>query len=172
MGSLNDASPGRGRRRKVARLIDEYNLQGIGEELERLWTADDDRRSLRSLADLFNRRLLKISLEEAGVTSLDGEVENAYRLLDDDDVSGADRTRARRRLEREGVDVDTLQEDFVTYQAVRTYLKNYRGAEYNPRRDGPAGTGGDEPPAVARPRRLRHGGETRTTPGNGRFDAR
>jgi len=38
--------------------------------------------------------------------------------------------RARRRLEREGV--DELESSFVTYQAVRSYLTTERGAEYSP----------------------------------------
>lgn len=123
---------GRGRRSKVARLLEEYDLQGLGAELEQLWTAEEDRRSLRELAAYFNRQLLRSALEEANVQTLDGELENIYRLLTDDEVSSADRTRVRRRLERDGVDVDALESDFVTYQAVRTYLKEYRDAEYTP----------------------------------------
>lgn len=120
-----------GRRTKVARLIDEYDLDGLGAELEYRWTAEgDDRLSLRALATYFNQQLLEQRQSEAGIQSLAGEVENTYRLLTDDDVSGADRTRIVRRLEREGVDVDALREDFVTYQAVRSYLKGDRGAEY------------------------------------------
>ncbi|WP_336135202.1 rod-determining factor RdfA [Natronomonas amylolytica] len=131
MDSSSESS-GRGRRSKVVRLIEEYDLQGIGAELERYWTADEDRRSLRDLADYFNRHLLEAALDSAGVQHLDGETENTYRLLTDDDVSSADRTRVRRRLERDGVDVDELESDFVTYQAIRTYLKDHRGAEYTP----------------------------------------
>jgi hypothetical protein len=123
---------GRGRRSKVARLIEEYELEGLGAEMERLWTDDEDRRSLRDLATRFNQELLARTLEEAGVQQLDGEVENTYRLLTADDVGGADRTRVRRRLEREGVDLDALLDDFVTYQAVRTYLRSHREAEYTP----------------------------------------
>jgi hypothetical protein len=120
------------RQRKVDRLIEEYDLEGFGAELERLWTAETDRRSLRELAGQFNRRLLEVTLEEANVQILDGELENIYRLLTDEDVSGADRTRIRRQLERDGVDVDALTDDFVTYQSIRTYLKEDRGAEYAP----------------------------------------
>jgi hypothetical protein len=120
-----------GRRTKVARLIDEYALDGMGAELERRWTADgEERMSLRALATHFNQRLLEARMAAAGIQSLAGEVENTYRLLTDDDVSGADRTRTVRRLEREGVDVDGLRGDFVTYQAVRSYLQRDRGAEY------------------------------------------
>jgi len=122
----------RGRRSKVARLIDEYDLQGVGAELEQLWTAEEDRKSLRALASYFNRRLLKRALEEADFQYLDGEIENTYRLLTDDEVSSAESTRVQRRLERNGVDVDALENDFVTYQAIRSYLKAHRGAKYTP----------------------------------------
>ncbi|MCY4732363.1 hypothetical protein KY092_17570 [Natronomonas gomsonensis] len=133
MDQSDDTSgSGRGRRSKVARLIEEYDLQGLGAELEQRWTADEDRSSLRELAAQFNQELLREALEAANVQHLDGELENTYRLLTDDDVSSAESTRIQRRLERDGVDVDALQQDFVTYQAIRTYLKEYRGAEYTP----------------------------------------
>lgn len=126
-----------GRRSKVSRLIEEYDLHGLGAELEQLWTAEEDRRSLRDLADYFNRELLSRALEEAEVQPLDGELQNTYRLLTDDGVSSAESTRIQRRLERDGVDVDTLLSDFVTYQAIRTYLKDHRGAEYTPKETDP-----------------------------------
>lgn len=116
---------------KVGRLIDEYGLDRVGAEMERLWTADgDDRMSLRDLADRFNRQLLAVAMDDAGMRPLAGEVENLYDLLTGEDVGGADRTRARRRLEREGIDVEGLRGDFVTYQAVRTHLREHRNAEY------------------------------------------
>lgn len=118
---------------KVARLISEYDLDGFGDRLERLWTADDERRkSLRDLADLFNRELLESAMTSAGMSTIDGEVSNLYRLLTDDDVSSGMRTEARARLERNGVDADRLERDFVTYQAIRSYLTEYRDAEYEP----------------------------------------
>lgn len=120
-----------GRRSKVARLIDEYDLIDLGAELEERWTADDEsRESLRELATRFNQELLAHKTADAGMQLLDGGVENLYRLLSSDDVSQADRTRAERRLERAGVDVARLRKEFVTYQAIRTYLKTHRDAEY------------------------------------------
>lgn len=126
------AGSDKGRRSKVVRLIEEYDLYDLGAELERLWTAEKNRRSLRDLADYFNQQLLQQALETADLQRLDGEVENTYRLLTDDDVSSAESTRVERRLERDGVDVESLDNDFVTYQAIRTYLKEHRGAEYTP----------------------------------------
>ncbi|WP_343233115.1 rod-determining factor RdfA [Natrinema halophilum] len=117
---------------KVARLIKSYNLDAdTGDRLEELWTADGDRReSLRDLADRFNKALLETAVAAAGVSTVDGEIDNLYRLLTSDDVSSGNRTEARARLEKNGVDVDQLEHDFVTYQAIRSYLKKVYGAEY------------------------------------------
>jgi hypothetical protein len=130
---MSSSDEGTGRSRKVARLIDKYDVDGFGVELERRWTAEDPsaRASLRDLATAFNQWLLQRILDDADVDVLDGEAENLYRLLTDDDVSAAARTRAERRLEREGIDVNDLRSDLVSYQAIRTYLKDDRGAEYS-----------------------------------------
>lgn len=117
---------------KVARLIAKYDLgKDYGERLENRWTADGDgRESLRDLADRFNRRVLKAATDEAGITTVEGEIDNLYRLLTADDVSSGNRTEARGRLEQNGLDVAELERDFVTYQAIRSYLIDVRGAEY------------------------------------------
>lgn len=121
---------------KVGRLIDAYDLAGLGAELERRWTATgEERLSLRDLETLFNRRLLERSMREAGMASIEGEVDNLYRSLTDDGASSGVRTEARNRLERGGVDVDRLERDFVSYQAVRTYLRDERGADRGERTD-------------------------------------
>jgi len=122
-----------GRPSKVARLIEQHGFDEVGAELERRWTADDpdERQSLRELASYFNRRILAAAVADTGVQPLDGEVSNLYRLLTGDDVGVAERTRAERQLERDGVDVDELRADFVSYQAIRTYLTSHRDAEYD-----------------------------------------
>lgn len=122
---------------KVARLLEKYDLgEGVGADLEERWTAEGDQReSLRSLAERFNKQLLRAAMTDDGISTLDGEVSNIYRLLTSDDVSSGRYLEARNRLKREGVDVDELERDFVTYQAIRSYLKDYRGAEYEHRSD-------------------------------------
>ena len=117
---------------KVARLIGAYDLESsVGDRLEALWTADGQQReSLRSLADRFNKRLLSRAIADAGTAVLDGEVDNLYRLLTEEDATSGQRAAARNRLRQEGIDVDGLESDFVTYQAIRSYLTEYRGAEY------------------------------------------
>lgn len=119
-----------GRRSKVARVIDEYDLEGMGERLADEWTGEaGERRSLRALADLFNREVLAAAMREAGLRPLDGEVENMYRLLTDDEVGGGQRAEAEAQLEREGIDPADLREDFVSHQAVHTFLTKHRSVE-------------------------------------------
>jgi hypothetical protein len=110
-------------RYKVGTVLSEYELLDLHAELPDLWLGEsDEEMSLRELADHVNIALLRRAMEEAGNDPLEGEVENAYRLLTDDDVSAGVRTQQRNRLERDGVDVDELETDFVTHQAVYTYL--------------------------------------------------
>lgn len=120
-----------GRRSKVERLLQKYELDGVGDELERFWTAEDSetRRSLRDLATYFNERLLERALQDTEAVVLEGSVERTYQLLTSENVSRGKRTQVERRLQREGIDIDELRADFVSYQAIRTYLKNYRRVE-------------------------------------------
>ncbi|MFU1783565.1 rod-determining factor RdfA [Haloarcula japonica] len=116
---------------KVAQLIETYELSSMGAELERAWLGENgQRQSLRDLADRFNRALLVAAIRDAGMDVIDGEPANFYRLLTDDDVSAGKRIEARNRLERGGIDVDTLEDQFVTYQAIRYYLTEVRGVSY------------------------------------------
>lgn len=116
-------------RYKVSRVATEFGLDDIEDELAAYWTRDEDSYSLRELADHFNRSVLAAAMRDAGMNPLDGEVRNAYRLLTDDDVSSGVRTELEKKLEREGIDVDRLTSSFVTYQAVRSYLKDGRDIE-------------------------------------------
>ena len=117
------------RRYKVARVANERGLADVENELVERWTTADDPASLRELETYFNERVLETAVKDAGMNVLDGEVENLYRLLTSEDVSRGVQTETRKKLERNGIDVDQLKSDFVTYQAVRTYLKEGRDVE-------------------------------------------
>lgn len=108
---------------KVGRVLSESGLEELHAALPRRWLGESgDAVSLRDLADEINIALVRVAMERAGADPLKGEADNAYRLLTDDDVSAGVRTQQRNRLEREGIDVDGLESDFVTHQAVYTYL--------------------------------------------------
>lgn len=114
---------------KVARVIQAYDLSGMGERLEAEWTgADGERRSLRDLADLFNRAVLSSAMRETGGTTIQSDVASAYETLTGDDATSADRMRKRRELEQQGIDVDAVLGDLVTHQSIHTYLTEYREA--------------------------------------------
>lgn len=121
------------RRSKVGRLIHERGLDGMDDELARYWLGEGvERRSLRELATVFNERLVRAAMDEAGMNPLDGEAANVYDLLSGDEATSGAQTRAERRLDREGVDVDRLREQFVSHQAIHTYLTDVRGLEHTP----------------------------------------
>lgn len=123
------------RRCKVARIIQEYDLTGMDEELVTLWTGDGaERRSLRDLAEYLNHAILQAAMTDAGMNPLEGEVENTYRLLTDEKVSSGTQIEAQTSLERNGIDVDQLTQDFVSHQTIHTYLTKHRGI------DGPTDT--------------------------------
>lgn len=119
---------------KVGRLVEKYSLDGIEDEFVAEWTRDDDKRaSLRELADEFNQRLLRAALREANVNPHERDVAKVYRVLTDEDVSSGVRLQSRRELEQQGVDVDALETDFVTYQAIYSFVREYCGASYEGR---------------------------------------
>ena len=114
---------------KLDRVIDEYDLDGVAGNLQELWTREEERYSLRGLADYANQAVLRTAMDREGLNPLDGEVENTYRLLTDDDVSQGVKTQAHSRLDRRGVDVDAVESDFVSYQTVNRHLKECLGVE-------------------------------------------
>jgi hypothetical protein len=117
-------------RSKVGRVIREYNLGGIGDKLERRWIGQNgQRQSLRELADFLNKRILEQAFKQADQMLIDGEIENLYRLLSDNDVRASQRAQAEQKLARAGIDVGSLQQNFVSHQAVHTYLTDFRGVE-------------------------------------------
>jgi hypothetical protein len=116
-------------RYKVGRVLRKYDLTALHAELPVLWLgeAGNEELSLRDIAKHINVELLSAELERTGNAPLEGEAENAYELLTDDTVSAGVRTQQRNRLERMGVDVEELESDFVTHQAVHTYLTEALG---------------------------------------------
>ena len=125
-----DSAGGDDANSKVGRLIEKYDLEQLDRELIDRWTAhEDERSSLRELADFFNQRMLASTMKEAGIDAIEGEVENTYRLLTDDDVSVGNRTEVHNRLDRHGIDVDELESEFVSHQAIHTFLTKYRNVD-------------------------------------------
>jgi len=132
-----DPTPGEaagGRRTKVERVVDTYDLEGMPDRLADGWLGvGGERRSLRELAREFNTAVLRAAIEAAGESPVSGEAANYRRLLTDDEVTAGERTEARRHLESIGVDVERVTDDFLTHQAVHTYLTDRRGLSHEGR---------------------------------------
>lgn len=109
---------------KVGRVIDKYGLAAIDDELRERRAGGSDPDSLRTLQRYFNQRVLRAAMEAAEMDPLDGEVENAYRLLTNDDVSSGMRTRTRQRLKRNGIDVDGVERDFISHPTIGNHLSD------------------------------------------------
>lgn len=124
-----------GPRSKIVRSIETYELAGLGEQLAAEWTSDENRASLRELADRFNKAVLRAAIEPAGSTVQEEDIDRYYRALTDEQAGSGEEIRARRDLERAGVDVDTVQEDFVSHQAVHNFLQSEQGVTYDAETD-------------------------------------
>lgn len=115
---------------KVGRVSKKYGLEEMNSVLATRWRGENgESHSLRELETVFNRAVLRAALQQANVELLEGELENTYRLLVDDEVSSGSQTQARNRLERNGVDVETVLEDFVSHQSIHTHLRECLDAE-------------------------------------------
>jgi len=111
---------------KVARLIEEWDLDGVGADLEAYWLGErEEQYSLRTLADWFNRQVLAAALEAGDRSYDDGQLATTYERLTDD-TDGAARAEVETRLRQQGIDVDELTSSFVSHQSIHTYLTKYR----------------------------------------------
>jgi hypothetical protein len=98
-------------------------MGGMADELADRWTGENGESwSLRELAAFFNRELLKSVLSQNGQQYRRREVAHIFESLTEDDISPGERTRVWKQLERDGIDVEALEQEFVTHQAIHTFL--------------------------------------------------
>ena len=105
---------------KVDRVRDAYGLCNLDSRIRHRRQNEDA--SLRSLEEFLNQLILLQSMENAGMAVLDGEAENYYRLLTDDGVTNSARREAKMELRQEGLDVEQVTEDFVSYRTIKKHL--------------------------------------------------
>lgn len=108
---------------KVGRVAAAYGITDVDDELAARWRSSGESTGVRELARTMNRWVLAAALREADREPLDGEAGNLLRLLTEDDIPESRRLEARRRLERDGIDVDAVLADTVSHQTVHTHLR-------------------------------------------------
>lgn len=104
---------------KVGRTAEAYGLDDI-DALLRERRAEGA--SLRRLETVTNEAVLESALEDADTEGL-RDATTIYRNLTDEETSAGVRTETRAWLSRVGLDPDELCGDFVSYQTVRTHLR-------------------------------------------------
>jgi hypothetical protein len=117
---------------KVDEMARKYGLDALDGEL---LAAHESGASLRDLEATVNQRLLRRALQTAGEDVLPGEVETIYELLTDEMVSPGAEVQVSDRLRRADIDADELRDDFVSYQTVRTHLRECLDRDTGTRND-------------------------------------
>jgi hypothetical protein len=107
---------------KIGTAIERFGLTELNDDLIDAWTGTEKGASLRDLEREINRRVLSAALRAAAVDPPEGSVEATYRVLTEDD-SGGGRVAIRNRLDRQGVDIDAVEDAFVSHQTVHNHLR-------------------------------------------------
>lgn len=116
---------------KVGFLIDEYDLTGIGTELEERWTRADGGDSIRELAEYFNRQVLLAVMQEAGSDPLKSELDAIYSAASGDRDAPTLEIEVRERLDQFGLDLDEISDRLVSHQTIYNYLTDHREVTYD-----------------------------------------
>ena len=119
---------------KVCRVLSERDFEHYDERLLSEWRGDtDQRKGYRQLAEWLNVTLLRREMDKVGLSTLGNEARSKYDRLQSDDTQASE---VAHMLSREGIDVDQLRSDFVSYGVIRTHITECLGAEYEPEESG------------------------------------
>lgn len=116
------------RRCKICRVLDERQISEGDDRLLSRWHGNgSERMGYRKLAKWLNITLLRREMDRAGISTLGGEAESKYERLRGDDTAIS--AEVRKTLEAEGIDMEALVSDFVSYGVIRTHIKECLDAE-------------------------------------------
>lgn len=107
---------------KAGRVAAKYGFREyLDETISNDWAATDGP-SLRKITTRFNKRIIQETLIDQGEPPLDGEEDLIYEHL----IRESDRSsdRIERRLEDNGIDANSLREDFISYKTIDRHFKN------------------------------------------------
>lgn len=114
---------------KVCRVLSERDLTTYDTQLLAQWQGENGpRKGYRTLAEQLNIRLLQREMDRAGLPTIGGETESKYQRLTGDDSTTA--AAVREMFRHEGVPIDEIEHDFVSYGVLRTHITECLGGEY------------------------------------------
>jgi hypothetical protein len=113
---------------KIGQIVERYGLHDFRDSLPERWRGENgyEEMGFRKISDVFNARLLLEKLKE----NQDGRVfdrtawDYYNRLTSDDEET---ERKAREELKQIGVDLDALENDFVSHQSIHRYVTNKMG---------------------------------------------
>jgi len=112
---------------KVCRVLSKYDCEYHNDRLVEQWTAPkSERKGYRQLARWLNVNLLRRQMDRAGLSTLGGEAESRYDRLTEESSTALE---LRDHLESEGIKIDKLTSDFVSYGVIRRHLHECLEAE-------------------------------------------
>lgn len=115
---------------KVCRVLADRGLGHYDDRLLSEWRGDGtQRKGYRQLARWLNITLLRREMDRAGLPTLGEEAESKYDRLQSDGTTAAEVANI---LKREGIDIERLESDFVSYGVIRTHITECLDAEYDP----------------------------------------
>lgn len=92
------------------------------------WQAESlQRKGYRQLATWLNIMMLRREMDRAGLSTLGNEPKSKYERLQSDNKTVA--AEVRTDLRNEGINVDSLEADFVSYGVIRTHLRECLSVE-------------------------------------------
>jgi hypothetical protein len=114
---------------KVCRVLGDRDMEQYEGQVVDQWQADaPERKGYRQLAEWLNVTMLRREMDRAGLSTLGEEAQSKYDRLTAADTSVAEEVATG--LSAAGIDVDSLQDDFVSYGVVRTHLQDCLDLEY------------------------------------------
>jgi len=112
-----------GTKYKIERVLRKYNLDRHIEDIPNMWLGiDTEEKSLREIAHMVNISVVEQFLKQSEEPT-DGEANYILKVLQGS-VDEASKENQKDRLRDKGLDPETLEEDLVSYSAVRRYLTN------------------------------------------------
>jgi hypothetical protein len=109
----------------------EFDKEEMDDTLVAKWRGENghDELSINDLEDWFNKQLLKLVYQEHGRPDPEYKIDAEYEVLAAEDVPEHKRAELVSELEAEGINVDALTGDFVSYSTIYRHFKECIDAE-------------------------------------------
>ncbi|WP_181684845.1 rod-determining factor RdfA [Halorhabdus salina] len=112
---------------KVGRVAERYDLIALDADVQ---DRHDAGASLRELATVVNKQMLRTAVERAGgdastLVSSEQGVDALFDVLNGgEETTETERVRVKTRLEQAGVDIETVTDDWISHATIKNHLND------------------------------------------------